>query len=113
MKTRICDITAAVLRETENPAVMWGDSGLLDQIVARAGSTPKRPIRLAGGGEVADLPAAGWKRILDALTRQPGELIPGHTEQPDGRIALRIFWLPEHAPPWALKNWLDRKRSRT
>lgn len=86
-RRRVCDVAAEVLRETGNPAVMYGDSGLLDAIFARANlRTP------------AWHPLTQWKRVLDALTRQPGELIPGHVRSPDNRHLMRIFWLPEHHP---------------
>ena len=73
-----------VLRETENPAVMWGDSGLLHMISDRAGR----------GHD-------GWRteaRVLDALARAPGELVPGLTGRLHGGRPLRIFYLPETAP---------------
>lgn len=83
--------TAAVLvlRETKNPAVMWGDEGLCHMIADRAG------IRMRG--------KAIWTSdaVLRNLARSPGELIPGLTNSV-GRW-VRIFWLPEHAPEWAKK----------
>jgi len=80
-RKRACDAAAEVLRETDNPRVMWGDSRLLHAIAARIGREPE-----------------GWrteKRVLDALSRTPGELVPGTVEV--GR-RLRAFWLPEHSP---------------
>jgi len=85
---RVCDAAVAVLRETGNPAVMYGDSGLLDQIAERANQK----------GHEAAHPTLRWKRVLDALTKQPGELVPGLTATPDDRYRMRVFWLPEHAP---------------
>ena len=80
-RKRICDIAEEVLRETGNPAVLWGDCGLLDEIASRAGlSSPYPWVR--------------WKRVLDALTKQPGNLERGYAEH-SGR-QLRLFALPEH-----------------
>lgn len=89
-KPRVCEAAVAVLRETDNPAVMWGDAGLLHEIAERAGR-----------------PHNAWKTeklILDTLSRDHGELIPGWTALPgrrgrDGR-RVRIFWLPENAPDY-------------
>lgn len=73
-----------VLRETDNPAVMWGDEGLLHLIAKRAG------LRACG---------RAWKTssaVLRNLSREPGELVPGMTLTGGGR-RVRIFRLPEHA----------------
>lgn len=84
---RVCDAAVAILRETDNPAVMWGDSGLLDAISIRAGL--KDPF----------WPSVRWQRVLDALSRQPGILRPGWTATMiAGRARnVRIFHLPEPA----------------
>lgn len=82
---RTCDAAALVLRETDNPAVMWGDEGLLHMIANRAGL---RTCHRA------------WKTsdaVLRNLSGQPGALIAGHTLTGSGR-RVRCFWLPEHAP---------------
>lgn len=82
---RTCDAAVAVLRETDNPAVMWGDEGLLHMIAARAG------LETCG---------RAWKtsdRVLANLSRQPGELVAGHTTTGAGRV-VRIFWLKENVP---------------
>lgn len=79
---RICDAAVEVLRETDNPAVMWGDSGLLHAIANRAG---------------ARCQAKAWHTelaILNALSRTPGKLVPGLTGGRHGR-PVRIFRLPE------------------
>jgi hypothetical protein len=71
----------AVLRETKNPAVMWGDSGLLHRIADRAGH-PARD--------------RSWKTenaVLQALSRNHGALIAGKTTTGAGR-EVRIFRLP-------------------
>ena len=82
---RACDAAVAVLRETKNPAVMWGDSGLLHLIAERAGlRTQDR----------------SWKTedaVLRCLSRQPGDLVSGTTVTGNGR-RVRCFWLPEHCP---------------
>lgn len=80
---RVCDAAFAVLNETDNHAVMWGDEGLLHMIADRAGldNRDDRP----------------WKRsvrVLNALSRQPGSLIPLRTRIGNGRL-VRIFRLPE------------------
>ena len=57
---RACDAAVEVLRETDNPAVMWGDEGLLHEIADKL----------------------GWKhdawhtsnRVLRALAKTPGAL---------------------------------------
>lgn len=86
---RVCDAAVLVLRETDNPAVMWGDTGLLHKIASRA-ELPSRD--------------RAWKTenaVLNALSRQPGELVSGYSRaNVSGRQrAVRSFWLPEHAPP--------------
>ena len=83
---RTCDAALAVLRETDNPAVMWGDEGLLHTIAERAG--------LRSCGRAWETSAC----VLANLSAQPGELIPGYTfvthAGRDRRV--RIFYLPEH-----------------
>lgn len=81
-RLRCCDAAVLVLRESRNPAVGAGDSGLLHTIAERAGIAPN-----------------GWiteKRVLDALTRRPGELVPGWFRTSHGRTA-RQFVLPEES----------------
>lgn len=77
-----------VLRETDNPAVMWGDEGLLHRIAERAG------LRVKG---------LAWRTsdaVLNNLSRSPGQMVPGYTlgRASNRDRAVRIFWLPEHAP---------------
>ena len=79
-----------VLRETDNPAVMWGDEGLLHQIANRAG--------IGSTGRFA----RGHVRssaVLDNLARSPGILVAKQTYvHITGRKRwVRIFYLPEHA----------------
>ena len=96
-KRRICDVAEEVLRETGNPGVMWGDSGLLDTIAERAGSKPRAPIRLRGGATIEDHPLSRWRRVLDALSRQPGNLVQRRSYA--GSVGyVRSFWLPGDAP---------------
>jgi len=93
MKT--CEAAVLVLRETDNPAVMWGDEGLCHMIADRAG------IRMCGQGPFTS------NAVLKNLSQCPGELIPGYTSAGNGvRSRVRIFWLPEHAP----KSWIERRR---
>lgn len=84
-RPRVCDAAALVLRETDNPAVMWGDSGLLHAIATRA--------RLKTCGRAWETERA----VLNALSRQPGELVPKYASSHSGgrRRNVRIFWLPE------------------
>ncbi len=83
---RICDVTAQVLRETDNPAVMYGDAGLLDLIAVRAGvKCPSWP------------PTIGWQRVLNALSRQPGELVNSWSVEAHSNRRVRCFRLPEEA----------------
>lgn len=82
---RVCDAAVAVLTETGNPAVMWGDTGLLHLIAERAGLPSKD---------------RAWKTenaVLAALSRRPGDLVKGLTREAHGR-RVRIFWLKGHAP---------------
>lgn len=74
-----------VLRETKNPAVMWGDCGLLDDIAERAGFDL-----------IARHPMLRHRIVLDALDLCM-ELVPGMTIAGQSR-EVRIFWLPEEAP---------------
>lgn len=87
---RVCDAAVEVLGETDNPAVMWGDCGLLDMIARRAGLRWRCVPHAA-----ADM----HTRVLNALSKQPGELVKGTTLGGNGR-RLRIFWLRGHEP-WA------------
>lgn len=93
-RRRMCDVAEEVLREFDAPAVMWGDAGLLDEIAKRAGSVRRNPLLLRSGQRTDDMPLVRWQRVLGALARQPGNLVPGHTVIGGGRV-VRIFWLPE------------------
>lgn len=84
---RTCDAAVQVLRETDNPAVMWGDEGLLHLIARRAG------LQVAG---------RAWQTsvaVLNNLARCPGELVPKQVKGHSGGRErwVRIFFLPEHA----------------
>ena len=70
-----------VLRETDNQAVMFGDEQLLHLILERAD-----PGCYHGAWE-------GSKRVLDALSRDPGILKPGKTMC--GNRVVRVFRMPE------------------
>lgn len=86
-RLRACDATIEHLRETDNPAVMWGDTGLIHAIADRLGWEHH-----------------AWKtekRLLDALSKTPGDLVPGYTvvRIPGvGMRDVRIFRLPEKVP---------------
>lgn len=79
---KAADATVKVLRETDNPAVMAGDSFLLHTIATEMG-----------------WPHDCWlteKRVLDAIDRSnAGQLVKGISRSNRRR---RIFYLPEHAP---------------
>ncbi len=79
------EAAVAVLRRTKNPAVMRGDAQLLHDIAEEMG-----------------WPHDAWKsekRVLDALTRDPGILIPkmtmSHTGPGSRERAVRIFRMPK------------------
>lgn len=57
-RRRCVDVAVEVLLDTDNPAVMWGDSGLLDQIFAKWIIDP---------GKVH--PLDRWQRVLNALDK--------------------------------------------
>jgi len=84
-RLRICDAAIIVLRETDNPAVMHGDDGLLKLIADRAGSRSKK-----WGPFLADY-------IIGALAKCPGDLFPAYTVSAHGNRRVRIFYLPEVA----------------
>jgi hypothetical protein len=93
---RTCDAAVAVLRETNNPAVMWGDEGLCHLIADRA------QLRTSG---------RAWKTsdaVLANLARCHDGLVAGTTTC-HGKRRVRIFWLPEHAPKWALERAKEKK----
>ena len=80
-RLRVCDAAMLVLKETNNDAVMWGDSVLLHQIAEKAG-----------------MPHDSWKteeKVLNALSRQPGNLVPGYTRLVQPERLVRVFRLPE------------------
>ena len=79
-RKRVCDAAVEVLRDTGNPAVMWGDNGLVDLIADRAGVRRDGPPTMA--------------RVLGALSATPGVLVPRMTRLGNGRL-VRIFRLPE------------------
>lgn len=82
-RLRVCDAAVLVLRETDNPAVMWGDHGLLEMIAERANTKTQ--------GRAWKTPDA----VLDTLAKTPGELVSRLTFT-HGRW-VRIFYLPETA----------------
>lgn len=84
-RMRTCDAAMLVLRETGNPAVMWGDEHLLHMIAERAGLRAAR---------------RGWetsKMVLNNLSRCPGELVAKYTVCGGHERTVRIFRLPECA----------------
>lgn len=84
----VWEAAVLVLRETGNTAVMVTDDGLIQEIARRA------EIKVPDGrGWVIELE----RKVLAALTRCHGELVPGKTRTSRGQWG-RIFYLPEHAP---------------
>lgn len=81
---RVCDAAIEVLRETGNPAVMWGDEGLLHAIASRLGWEHH-------AWQTSD-------RVLAAIRKTPGDLVPvrtlGYRNRPTHRYVL-----PEIAHP--------------
>ena len=73
-------VAIEVLRETGNPAVMWGDEGLLHLIAERLG-WPHECTKTSD-------------RVMKALNRNPGSLVKKKTQLGNGRI-VSIFRLPE------------------
>jgi hypothetical protein len=88
---KISEAAIEILRETGNPAVMWGDAGLLWAIAERAGlyHPPNT------------LPWKMTARVLAALRKTPGSLIPGITRTGNNRV-VSIFRLPENGNEKAL-----------
>lgn len=80
---RVCDATVAILKVTDNGAVMWGDCVLLHMIAERLGWEHQ-----------------SWrteKRVLDALSKTPGILEPVFTPVRinGGDRLVRCFRMPE------------------
>lgn len=91
---RTCDAAVAVLRETENQAVCWGDEGLLHLIAEKA--------KLKSCGRA-------WKtsdRVLANLSKCHDGLVAGHTTLASNQ-RVRIFRLPENAPSGRKKGVPD------
>lgn len=81
MKMKAHRAAVEILRETDNPWVMAGDLKLLHAIAERAG------LGVRGGRHT---PPA----VLDALSRDPGPLIPDHVRRGDGRRVRRFRLRP-------------------
>ncbi len=81
---KIWEAAIAVLQETDNPAVMWGDVGLLHSIAERAGLQIPVTTKLF----------VTEQRVLNALTRTPGRLQATYTTTGRGR-RVRIFRLSD------------------
>lgn len=84
-KMRVCDVALAVLLETNNPSVMYGDEWLCHQIAERLGWKHDGP----------------WttRRVLSALAKTPGRLVKSYCRMPGdccarGQSVLH-FQLPE------------------
>lgn len=84
-RERVCDVTIAVLKETGNEALMHGDEGLMHIIAMKL--QWKVPSDIPGWDRL-------YQRLLNALTKTPGALIPKFTQTGRGRL-VRIFRLPE------------------
>ena len=82
---RACDAAYAILIETDNPSVMYGDEWLCHQIAERLGWEHEGP--------------KTSRRVLSALAKTPGRLVKGLVRMPSdccarGQSALH-FALPE------------------
>ncbi len=89
----IAEVAVLVLRETDNPAVTYGDTGLVDLIATRA--RMKKPF--PGPGYHTKLHV----RVLDALERRP-DLFKKHltwfNAGRSGSQYARVFTLKGHEP---------------
>lgn len=86
-RMRACDAAVAVLRENNEPTIMYGDEWLAHEVAKRLGWPPEGP----------------WttRRVLAALSRTPGPLTKSYVRMPSdccarGQAAL-CFSLPEAA----------------
>jgi hypothetical protein len=82
---RACDAAYAILIETDNPSVMYGDEWLCHEIAERLGWPHEGP--------------ATSRRVLRALAKTPGRLEKGLVRMPSdccarGQLAL-YFQLPK------------------
>ena len=77
---RVCDAAVQVLRETDNPAVMWGDEGLCHLIADRLGWEHH-------GHRTSN-------RVLAALAKTPGILVRCRTRC--HRHWVNVYRLPEY-----------------
>lgn len=75
---RVCDAAVQVLRETDSPAVMFGDEGLLHLIAERMG-WPHECTKTSD-------------RVMAALAKTPGTLRKAKTRLGNGRL-VNIFHL--------------------
>lgn len=78
---RVCDAATWWLRHTDNPAVGHGDAHLLHEIAT-----------------LMEWEHASWRterRVLNALSKTPGELIPTYVRY---QRLCRNFYLPECCP---------------
>jgi hypothetical protein len=79
---QVWEAAVEVLKETDNPAVMWGDEGLCHLIADRLGWEHK-------AWETSD-------RVLAALAKTPGKLVKRKTVLGNGRV-VNVFRLQEEA----------------
>lgn len=84
-RMRACDAAVAVLQETGEPTIMYGDEWLAHQVAKRLGWEAEGP--------------RTTRRVLAALARTPGELVNSLVRMPGdccakGQAAL-CFELPE------------------
>lgn len=78
---KIWEAAIEVFKETDNAGVMWGDEGLLHAIAEKMGWEHR-----------------AWhtsKRVLDALSRNPGPLVKRYIQIGRGR-RVRDFSLPKN-----------------
>lgn len=77
---KISEAAEAILLETGNDAIMFGDVVLLHQVAHKMGWNSNG--------------SATERRVLDAMTRSPGKFLARYTRIGNGRL-VRIFRLPE------------------
>jgi len=100
VKASVYDATVAVLTETDNSAIMWGDTALAVTIAERAGMRATQPERFNHAAIERAVLSALSKACRARLVRPLDALIAAHTTEPGGRC-VRIFFLRPHAPDWA------------
>lgn len=105
-RRRCTDVAVVVLLDTDNPAVMWGDSGLLDSIFERW-----RP------GLRKVHPLDRWQRVLGALdkgvARGDERFVKFLTDIGPPAGLVRVFRLSPICVQWAVRGQDGRLTGQT